>query len=200
VKPADYSVDVWNRARVIRLLLLDVDGVLTDGRIIYTDGGEEIKFFHVRDGQGIKMVQQAGIEVVLITGRHSKVVRHRAADLGINRVFQAVRDKIAVLVELLENLHLEPRQVAAVGDDLVDLPLFSQVGLAIAVADAAPEVRTAAQWVTSLPGGQGAVREVCELLLKTQGLWEKIMQNWLSGRAPGLPGAQPKIYSGRVKD
>lgn len=200
MKPADYPADVWNRAQVIRLLLLDVDGVLTDGHIIYTDRGEEIKFFHVRDGQGIKLVQQAGIEVALITGRHSPVVRHRAADLGINRVFQAIRDKIAVLDELLMSLHLDPQQVAAVGDDLVDLPLFAQVGLSIAVADAAPEVRTAAQWVTSLPGGRGAVREVCQLLLQAQGLWEKIIQELLSGQPASLSGSQPKISPGRVED
>ncbi|MFP3868335.1 MAG: KdsC family phosphatase [Desulfobacteraceae bacterium] len=175
MKPAAYSAEVWNRARSIRLLLLDVDGVLTDGRIIYTDSGQELKFFHVRDGHGIKLAQRSGIEVALITGRHSEVVNHRARDLGITRIFQAVRDKIAILKELLDILSLEPRQVAAMGDDLVDLALLRQVGLAIAVADAVPEVQVAAHWVTSFPGGRGAVREACELLLKAQGSWDQLI-------------------------
>ncbi|MBW1916732.1 MAG: HAD-IIIA family hydrolase [Deltaproteobacteria bacterium] len=175
MKPLEYPTAVWEQARHIRLLLLDVDGVLTDGRIIYTDSGQEIKFFHVRDGHGIKLAQRMGIEVALITGRHSEVVNHRARDLGITRIFQAVRDKIAILQELLELLKLEPQQVAAMGDDLVDLALFRRVGLAIAVADAVPEVQTAAHWVTSFPGGRGAVREVCELLLKAQGFWNQLI-------------------------
>ena len=175
MKPTAYPAAVWERARSVRLLLLDVDGVLTDGRIIYTDAGQELKFFHVRDGHGIKLAQQFGIEVALITGRHSEVVNHRAQDLGITRVFQSVRDKIAILRELLDLLTLEPRQVAAMGDDLVDLALFRQVGLAIAVADAVPEVKDAAHWVTSFPGGRGAVRETCELLLQAQGFWDRII-------------------------
>ncbi|MDD3582358.1 MAG: HAD hydrolase family protein [Desulfobacca sp.] len=175
MKPTAYPAAVWDRARRIRLLLLDVDGVLTDGRIIYTDAGQELKFFHVRDGHGIKLAQRFGIEVALITGRHSEVVNHRAQDLGITRVFQSVRDKIVILHELLDLLKLEPRQVAAMGDDLVDLALFRQVGLAIAVADAVPEVQDAAHWVTSLPGGRGAVRETCELLLQAQGFWDQII-------------------------
>lgn len=199
MKPVNYPTHVWQRAQVIRLLILDVDGVLTDGRIIYSDTGDELKFFHVRDGQGIKLAQRAGIEVALITGRHSEVVRHRAQDLGIKRVFQGVRDKIAVLNELRAILHLAPHQVAAVGDDLVDLALFAQVGLAIAVADAVPEAQHAAQWVTSLPGGRGAVREVCELLLKAQGFWEE-MVNRLAGQGSGLPTTRPRLNAEIAED
>jgi len=167
----DYPTEVWQRAQAIRLLLLDVDGVLTDGRLYFDAKGETLKVFHVRDGHGIKMAQRAGIEVAFLSGRRSDAAFHRAKELGITKFYEGLRDKVVVLEELLEALRLSPQQVAAVGDDLVDLPLLARVGLAVAVADAAPEVRAAAHWVTTLPGGRGAVREVCDLLLKAQGKW-----------------------------
>ncbi len=167
----DYPTEVWERAQFIRLLLLDVDGVLTDGRLYFDAKGEALKVFHVRDGHGIKMAQQGGIEVAILSGRRSDAAFHRARDLGLSRYYEGLRDKVAVLEELLAALNLAPREVAAVGDELVDLPLMAQVGLAVAVADAAPEVLIAAHWVTTLPGGRGAVREVCDLLLKAQGKW-----------------------------
>lgn len=167
--------EVMARAARIRLLVLDVDGVLTDGRIIYTDKGEEIKHFHVRDGHGLKLAQRGGIIVALITGRSSAAVAHRAANLGIDHLFQGVRDKLAVLSRLQADLGLSWQETAVVGDDLVDLPLLRRAGLAVAVADAVPEVKEQAHWTTSLPGGRGAVREVCELLLKAQGKWETMV-------------------------
>ncbi len=167
----DYPPDVLERAKGIRLLLLDVDGVLTDGRLYFDAKGEAFKVFHVRDGHGIKMAQQAGIEVAFLSGRRSDAAFHRARDLGVTRYHEGLRDKVAVLEELLAALNLAPQEVAAVGDELVDLPLMNRVGLAVAVADAAPEVRAAALWVTPSPGGKGAVREVCDLLLKAQGKW-----------------------------
>jgi 3-deoxy-D-manno-octulosonate 8-phosphate phosphatase (KDO 8-P phosphatase) len=164
----DYPPEVFERARLIRLLILDIDGVLTDGRLYFDAKGEALKVFHVRDGHGIKMVHQAGIEVALVSGRRSDAAFHRSRELGLNRFYEGVRDKAAVLEELLTALNLEAPAVAAVGDELVDLTLFHRVGLAVAVADAVAELRAAAHWVTSLPGGHGAVREVCDLLLKAQ--------------------------------
>jgi len=173
-----YPPEVWQRAKIVRLLILDVDGVLTDGRLFFGPAGELMKAFHVRDGHGIKMAQRAGIEVAFISGRTSQAVGHRARELGVTRFFEGVRDKVAILEELKAALNLAAAAVAAVGDDLVDLPLMAQVGLAVAVADAAAEVKAAAHWVTSLPGGRGAVREVCDLLLKAQGRWEEVIQPW----------------------
>ncbi len=164
-----YPEEVLARARAIRLLILDVDGVLTDGRLYFDAKGETLKVFHVRDGHGIKMLRRGGIEVAMVSGRRSDAAFHRARELDLTRYYEGVRDKVAIFEELLAALNLTPPQVAAVGDELVDLPLFHRVGLAVAVADAVPEVIAAAHWVTTLPGGTGAVREVCDLLLKAQG-------------------------------
>jgi 3-deoxy-D-manno-octulosonate 8-phosphate phosphatase (KDO 8-P phosphatase) len=175
----DYPPEVLTRARGIRLLILDIDGVLTDGSLYYDAKGETLKVFHVRDGHGIKMAQRGGIEVALVSGRRSDAAFHRARELEINRFYERVRDKVAILEELLAALNLTPSAAAAVGDELVDLPLFHRVGLAVAVADAVPEVRAAAHWVTSLPGGKGAVREVTDLLLQAQDQWEELVRPWL---------------------
>ncbi len=175
----DYPTEVWQRAQAIRLLLLDVDGVLTDGCLFFDAKGEALKVFHVRDGHGIKMAQRAGLEVALLSGRRSDAAYHRARELGISRFYEGLRDKVAVLEELLAALNLTPREVAMVADDLVDLPVLARVGLAVAVADAAPEVQAAAHWTTSLPGGRGAVRQVTDLLLQAQGKWEEIVSPWL---------------------
>jgi 3-deoxy-D-manno-octulosonate 8-phosphate phosphatase (KDO 8-P phosphatase) len=171
----DYPPEVRQRARAIRLLILDVDGVLTDGRLYFGPKGETLKVFHVRDGHGLKMAQRAGIEVALVSGRRSDAAYHRAKELGISRFHEGVRDKVAVMEEIMAAMQIQPAEVAAVGDDLVDLPLMARVGLSVAVADAVPEVVAAAHWVTSLPGGRGAVREVCDLLLKAQGKWTEFV-------------------------
>ncbi|MDP3182278.1 MAG: HAD hydrolase family protein [Desulfobaccales bacterium] len=178
-----YPPDIWGKARLIRLLLLDVDGVLTDGRLYFGPAGEALKVFHVRDGHGIKMAQQGGIEVAFLSGRRSDAAFHRARDLGVTRYYEGLRDKVAVFEELLAALNLAPQEVAAVGDELVDLPLMAQVGLAVAVADAAPEVKAAALWVTPSPGGQGAVREVTDLLLKAQGKWPETVSPLMGARS-----------------
>jgi 3-deoxy-D-manno-octulosonate 8-phosphate phosphatase (KDO 8-P phosphatase) len=175
LNPQDYPPEVWARAQKIRLLLLDVDGVLTDGRLYFDAKGEALKVFHVRDGHGIKMAQQAGIEVAILSGRRSDAAYHRTRDLGLSRYYEGLRDKVAVLEELLAALNLAPQEVAAVGDELVDLPLMARVGLAVAVADAPREVQAAAFWVTPSPGGKGAVREVTDLLLKAQGKWPETL-------------------------
>lgn len=177
----DYPPDVRQRAQNIRLLILDVDGVLTDGSLYFDAKGETLKVFHVRDGHGIKLAQRAGIEVALLSGRRSDAAYHRAKELGINRFHEGLRDKVAVLEEIVAAMQIEASQVAMVGDDLVDLPIMSRAGFAVAVADAVPEVIAAAHWVTSLPGGRGAVREVCDLLLKAQGKWGEIVRPWIAG-------------------
>ena len=140
------------KLKPITLLILDVDGVLTDGKIIYTDRGEEIKAFNVRDGHGLKLLMRAGIEVALITGRKSKVVLHRARDLGIKNVYQRVTNKIEVYEKILKGKMLHDKEVAFMGDDLVDIPVLKRVGFSAAVADAVPEVKAVADYVASKKG------------------------------------------------
>jgi 3-deoxy-D-manno-octulosonate 8-phosphate phosphatase (KDO 8-P phosphatase) len=159
---------VLERARRIRLLVLDVDGVLTDGRLYLSDSGEEFKVFHVRDGSGIVAVRRAGIEVAIISGRDCAAVVRRAAELGIRHVRQGVADKGAELDALLGEFGFAAEETACVGDDTPDAPLLQRAGLAIGVADAHPALLAAAHWVTQAKGGRGAVREVCDLLLSAR--------------------------------
>ena len=151
--------------RAIRLLVLDVDGVLTDGRLYYGSRGEALKVFHVRDGHGLVQLQRAGVEIAVISGRRSAMVAARCRELGVRHVHQGVADKLAVLARLCARLKITPAACACVGDDLPDVPLLRAVALGFAVADAHRAVRRAAQVVTRLPGGHGAVREVCDHLL-----------------------------------
>lgn len=153
----------------VRLLVLDVDGVLTDGRLYYGVRGETLKVFHVRDGLGVKRLAAAGVTVAVISGRRSVMTGRRCRELGIHHVFQGVEDKLPAFHRLRERLGLACGVCACVGDDLPDIPLMREVGLAFAVADAHPQARRAAQIVTTLPGGQGAVREVCDYLLDGRG-------------------------------
>lgn len=156
------------RANDIRLLVLDVDGVLTDGRLIFSARGEEQKCFHVRDGAGIVQLLKTGVQIAVISGRQSKAVDRRMSELGIAWVRQGIGDKLAALRELLDILALGPQAVASVGDDSADLPIFEVARLAIAVADAHPSVKSQAHFITQAGGGQGAVREVCDLILESQ--------------------------------
>jgi 3-deoxy-D-manno-octulosonate 8-phosphate phosphatase (KDO 8-P phosphatase) len=153
------------RARRVRLLVLDVDGVMTDGRLHITAHGEETKVFHVRDGSGLVAVQRAGIAVAIISGRSSAAVTRRAQELGIRSVQQGVADKRAALDALLQELQLGEDALACVGDDTPDVPMLERATLAVAVADAHPTARAVAHWVTPSAGGHGAVRDVCDLLL-----------------------------------
>ena len=156
------------RARDIRLLVLDVDGVLTDGRLYFSSRGEEMKSFHVRDGAGIVRLIRAGIQVAVISGRQSRAVERRMSELGVTWVRQGIEDKMLALRELLDILGLGPQAVASMGDDLADLPIFEVARLAIAVADAHAAVKSRAHFITQAMGGQGAVREVCDLILESQ--------------------------------
>lgn len=159
-------------------VILDVDGVLTDGKIIMDDLGNEMKHFNVRDGHGIKLLMRAGIEVMLLSGRQSKTVEHRAHDLGIQWVYQRVGDKGATIETILQTHSVHPEQVCYVGDDIVDIPVFHHIGFSVAVADAMEYVKKAADYVTSLKGGEGAVRELCEMILKTQGTWKDVTSQY----------------------
>lgn len=158
------------RAGKIKLVAFDVDGVFTDGRLHYGANGEEQKIFHVRDGHGIKAVLAAGLQVAVISGRSSQIVSARMAELGVQHVFQGTSEKLPFFTALLDNLELDAGQAAFVGDDVPDLPVLRAAGLAIVVADAHPALTEAAHWRTALPGGHGAVREVCDLLLRARGL------------------------------
>lgn len=161
--------DILDKARQIRLVVFDVDGVLTDGRIIIGDDGQEYKAFHSRDGHGMKLLQYTGVEIAIITGRTSSVVEHRMRGLGITRVYQGQQVKLPAFEALTAELGLTMEQCAYVGDDWVDLAIMSRVGLAIAVQDADPLVKKHAHWVTPSAGGKGAAREVCELIMEGQG-------------------------------
>ncbi len=165
-------------AKGIKLLALDVDGVLTDGGIILDSGNNEIKEFYVRDGHGIKMLQKAGLQIALITGRDSRVVDRRARELGITEVYQKCHDKRIPYKHLIEKLGVSDVEVAYIGDDIVDIPLFRKVGLAVAVADATDETKAEAMLVTKSRGGRGAVREICDLILKANGKWKALVDEY----------------------
>jgi 3-deoxy-D-manno-octulosonate 8-phosphate phosphatase (KDO 8-P phosphatase) len=157
----------------MKLLFLDVDGVLTDGRITMNEKGEEIKSFHVRDGLGLKMLMAEGTEVVIITGRTSGAVARRAKELGITELYQGCADKRAMCGQILKKKGIQKVDACAIGDDLPDLAMFMEAGVCIAVADAAQEVRRKADFVTRKRGGHGAVREACEWILRREGAWPK---------------------------
>lgn len=164
------------RARPIRLLALDVDGVLTDGRLYFDSAGHEHKAFHTRDGLGLKTLQRFGIELALITGRQSEMVTQRAQSLGITHVYQGIDKKLDVYLQLMDQTRLEDSQVCYVGDDWVDWPVLQRVGLAITVPAADQWLREKAHWVTPTPGGHGAVRDVCNLLLDAQGHMQTLLR------------------------
>jgi 3-deoxy-D-manno-octulosonate 8-phosphate phosphatase (KDO 8-P phosphatase) len=170
-----------NKAKHISLLLLDVDGVLTDGRIIVDDRGVETKHFHVRDGQGIALLSRAGIDVGFLTSRSSRTVRHRAKELGVTLVRQGVRDKLVAYNEIKRSRSLGDEEIAYMGDDMVDLPTLRQAGLGFMPADGWDGLRGVVDFVTTAGGGQGAVREAAEWLLKAQGKWFSLMSK-LAGK------------------
>lgn len=170
-----------DRLRHVRLLAMDVDGVLTDGRLYFQADGLETKAFHTLDGHGIKLVQRAGIVVALITGRDSPMVSRRAEALGIRHVFQGAEKKLVVLRELCARLNLELDQVAYCGDDLPDVAAIRRAGVGISVPGAPAYIRHQADWVTEAAGGHGAVREICDTLLQAQGHWNAVLDTYLHG-------------------
>lgn len=167
---------IAKKLKHVKLLLLDVDGVLTDGSLIYNDNGLETKKFSVKDGFGMKLLMSVGIQVGIVTGRRSKALIYRCNDLGIRLIFDGISDKGGVLDEIHRRSGVSADGIAFVGDDIPDLALMRRIGVSIAVADAHESVCAYADWVTSAPGGAGAVREVCEAILKSQGTWENILE------------------------
>lgn len=160
---------VWDKASAIKLLICDVDGVFSDGRIYLGNNGEELKAFHTRDGYGVKALQGAGVAVAVITGRQSNIVQTRMTALGVKHIYQGIDNKFAPYEELLELYGVSAAEVAYIGDDMVDLAVMKAVGLSVCVADGHPFVRRHADFVTTLPGGHGALRELADLLLMSQG-------------------------------
>jgi 3-deoxy-D-manno-octulosonate 8-phosphate phosphatase (KDO 8-P phosphatase) len=158
--------------------LLDVDGVLTDGRIIYDSRGQDMKFFDVHDGMGVYLLKKAGIKTMLITAKGSRAIRPRARDMGVEAVFENVSVKSSVLDKILKKYKLNLEEICFVGDDLVDLCLMKKVGFPIAVFNAASDIKQVASYITLRPGGRGAVREVAELILKAQGKWEGLLGSY----------------------
>ena len=173
-------VRVMEKARLVRLLILDVDGVLTDGKLFFDYQGNEYKSFHARDGHGMKMLQQTGVDIAVISGRQSPIVSMRMQSLGISHLYQNQEDKREAFAALLDALQLTSDEVAYVGDDLMDLPIMTRVGLAIAVADANEAVSACADWCTTQNGGCGAVREVCDLILQAQDNFESILNQYVA--------------------
>ena len=174
---------VWksclSKAKNVKLFLLDVDGVLTDGTITYTHEGNEIKSFHTRDGLGIRLLMESGVEVGLITARESEAVQRRVQDLGIKYVFQKAKNKLEIFERLLAELKLQPSEVGYMGDDWLDLPLLVRVGFGATVRDAVPEVLQVAHYVARRRGGEGAVREVCDLILEARGKQKELLEKYL---------------------
>ncbi len=163
------------KAAKIKVLFLDVDGVMTDGRITINDRGEEMKSFDVKDGQGLKLLMRGGIEVILISGRTSMAIEHRAKELGVKEVYQGISDKTTLCRRLLDEKGYDRLEACCVGDDIPDIGMFTLSGFRIAVSDAAREVREEADLITKSRGGYGAVREVCELILRSQGKWHELL-------------------------
>lgn len=173
------SIEVLDRAKKITLLILDVDGVLTDGKVYYGNYGDELQSFNVQDGMGMVLWHQAGLQSVIVSGRRSGMVRRRAKEMRITQVFQSATDKEKIYLEVLQNMGKSDEEVCFVGDDLVDVPLLRRSGLAVTVPNAAAGVKESAHYVTEHAGGNGAVREVVDLLLRANGKWEKVTRDFL---------------------
>lgn len=178
LKPVSIEAAV-EKAKQVKLLILDVDGVLTDGRLFFDIDGNEYKSFHARDGHGIKLLRQTGVEVAVISGRNSAIVERRMKNLGIELVYQGHEDKRSAYNEIIKKTGLTTYQTAHVGDDVLDLPIMLQAGFSIAVNDANFAVKKYADWCTSSAGGQGAVREVCDFIMQAQGNFETVLSAYL---------------------
>ena len=168
-----------DRIRPVKLAIFDVDGVLTDGSLYYGPDGEELKVFNTLDGHGLKMLMESGVELAIISGRSSKALARRAKDLGITQLFMGVESKLQIFEALLANMSLKPAQTAGLGDDVIDLPLLTRCGFAACVPSAPAYVREHAHYITSAPGGHGAVREFCDLIMKSHGTWDAAMKKYL---------------------
>ena len=173
-----YSQDLIERAKKIKVLILDVDGVLTDGKLIYTDHGEEVKNFNVNDGLGIFLVRNSGIKCVVLTAKGSEIVQKRCKELRIDKVYKNCHYKIEAFDDILGTFKVEPENICFVGDDLIDIPVLKRVGLAICPKNAVLEVKDHVHFVSEKKGGGGAVREVCDFILRSQGKWEEVTKRY----------------------
>ena len=171
--------DILEKAKQIELIIFDIDGVLTDGSLFMGDDGLEYKAFNSKDGHGIRMLLDGGVDIAIITGRQSEVVKHRANDLGITRIYQGKREKLPAFLELLEETGLKAEQIAYVGDDVVDLPVMTKVGLAICVQDSHEFVKKHSHWITKAAGGRGAGRETCEMILQAKGKLDAMLESYI---------------------
>jgi len=171
--------DIKQKAKQLKLLILDVDGVLTDGKLFFDHNGGEYKSFHARDGHGIKLLRQTGVEVAVISGRKSQSVALRMQALGVDYVYQGHENKIAAFNEIIQSMGIKPDEAAHMGDDLLDLPIMVRVGLSIAVNDANDSVKEYADWCTKTPGGLGAVREVCDFIMQAQGSFDGVLKSYM---------------------
>jgi len=170
--------EIIEKAKRVKVLIVDIDGVMTDGRIVYSGYGEELKFFDVQDGFGMSLLQKAGIKTVIITAKKSKIVRHRARDLNVTKAYQGFLDKAAPFRDALKRFRVTAEEVCFMGDDLLDIPVLKRAGLAVAVPNAVEEVRAAAHFITGAKGGRGAVREICDIILKSQDKWDLVTSKY----------------------
>jgi len=171
--------DILEKAKNIELVIFDIDGVMTDGSLFFDNNGDEYKAFNSLDGHGLRMLQECGVQVAVITGRQSELVKHRMHDLGVTLLYQGYRDKRPAFEALLKEVRLNKDQITYVGDDVVDLPIMSQLDFAIAVQNAHPFVKQHAHWITDRTGGRGAVRDVCEFILEAKGLLNDKLRSYL---------------------
>lgn len=170
---------IANKAQKIKLLILDVDGVMTNNMLIYSDDGLESKTFNTRDGHGMVLLQKSGIEIAIITGRKSQLVTNRMQDLKVKHVHQGVPDKLPTFLKLVEKLELSFDEIAYIGDDILDLPILMRIGLAVTPADGDDEVKSRVDYISAYKGGQGCVREICEIILRSQDRWQQHMDFFL---------------------
>lgn len=171
--------DLKNKLRNIRIFLTDVDGVLTDGKIVLDPSGREIKIFHVLDGAAVRYAAALGYKTIMISGRCSDVVKQRGDEVGVHQIYQKVDDKLKVLKEIIKKQNLLEKEICYLGDELPDIPVLKNVGLSVAVRNAVPEVKACADYVTKKPGGEGAFREIVEMVLKAQGRWREVLDKFL---------------------
>jgi 3-deoxy-D-manno-octulosonate 8-phosphate phosphatase (KDO 8-P phosphatase) len=170
---------IVERAKRVKMLITDIDGVMTDGRIVYSIYGDELKFFDVTDGFGISLLNRVGIKTVIMTAKKSRIVKMRGRDLKVTKVYAGFLDKTIPLGDILKRFKLDPEEICFMGDDLIDFPVLKKVGFAVSVPNAVEEVKAIAHYITSKPGGRGAVREICDLILKSQGKWEQATDRFL---------------------
>ena len=168
-------MDITDKAKKIKVLIVDIDGVMTDGKLHYTNNGDEFKSFDVTDGLGLVIAQRKGIKCAILTAKQSNIVTKRASDLGIEKVYQGYHFKIEVLEDIKKAFEVSSEQICFIGDDIIDITVLKEVGFAVAVKNARSEVKKEADYITEAQGGNGAVREICELILKAQGKWEEVL-------------------------